>query len=406
MDCRWYGYSVYRGLSADLMVMIVDNKTSLSYTDMGLTNGLTYFYQVIAINAAGNGPAATLSVEPLGIAPPPVNVQGISGDTSANLSWQAPATNGGYPLTSYKIFRSDSGNIPSLIGSVGSNVLTYVDSTTVRGNTYSYFVLACNQYGDSRPSDTTSQMHIYSLAKIETFGDTTATTLAYSIKLTAHVSQVKDGQSIAGLGVVFQYSVTNGSTWNEISSGVSDSNGDCTVQWIPAATGNFTIKASWVGNDEYLPVVTTANLAVTSFDKQYFTVQSNSTIADLVFNSASKKLSFTVNGTSGTSGYTRIVISKDLVANGNDIRISLDGVNMSYALSSTDSSWILYFTYHHSAHQIVADLNATPDVVIIGDSPNTVNTDMIFVAVIVIGVVISALIFVLRIRKGGKEGHN
>ncbi len=283
-------------------------------------------------------------------------------------------------------------------------MLTYVDSTTVGGNTYSYFVVACNQYGDSRPSETTSQMHIYSLAKIETFGDTTATTLAYSIKLTAHVSQVKDGQSISGLGVVFQYSVTNGSTWNEISSGVSDSNGDCTVQWIPAATGNFTIKASWVGNDEYLPVVSTTNLAVTSSDKQYFTVQSNSTLSNLSFDSASNELGFTVSGTSGTSGYTRIVVSKGLVANGSDIRIMLDGANMSYALSSTDSSWVLYFTYQHSAHQIVADLNAIPDVVLKGESPNSVNSDMIFISVLAIGCVFSALFFVLRRRKDKREG--
>lgn len=29
---------------------------------------------------------------------------------------------------------------------------------------------------------------------------------------------------------------------------------------------------------------------------------------------------------------------------------------MNYTLSSTESSWVLYFTYHHSSHQVVADL--------------------------------------------------
>ncbi len=401
-----YGYSVYRGLSANSMMMIVDNTSQRNFLDEGLTNGLTYFYQVVAINAAGNGPAAALSVEPLGVASPPRNVRVISGDTSAILSWQAPVTNGGYPLSSYKIFRSDPGNVSSLVGSVGPNVLNFVDGTTVKGKTYSYFVEASNQYGDSAPSETTPQIHIYSLVKIETISYATAATPAYSIKLTAHVSQVKDGQNISGLGVVFQYSVTAGSTWKSISSRVSDSNGNCTVEWIPVATGNFTIKATWVGNDEYLPTVSTTNLAVTSYDNQYLTVQSNSTISILAFDSVSKALSFNVNGASGTSGYARIAVSKGLVANGSDIRISMDGANISYTLSSTDSAWLLYFTYHHSAHHIVADLNATPGVIIKGESSNTVNTDLIFVAIFLIGCAFSALLFFVRMRKDKREGDN
>jgi fibronectin type 3 domain-containing protein len=385
------GYSIYRGLSNDSMMIIVDNKTSLSYTDKGLTNGLTYLYKVIAINSVGDGPASTCSVKPVGIAPPIGYIQGISGDTSVILSWQTPVTNGGYPLTSFKIYRSESGNASGLIASVGPHVLNYVDDTAIRGIPYSYFVVAINQYGDSRPSITTSQIHVYSLAKIETSGDMTTTNLGYTIKLTAHVSQVKDDLSILGLNVVFQYSVTAGSTWNEISSGVSDPNGNCTIDWIPAATGNFTIKASWVGNDEYLPVVSTMNLAVSSSDKHYFTVQSNSTIANLAFDPVSKEMSFTVSGISGRSGYTTIIVSKGLVANGSDIRISLNGANMSYALSSTDSYWILYFTYQHSTHSIVATLSEGS----VAAGPNDTTNDSSLPLFAIAGIAVIAVLLVV-----------
>jgi hypothetical protein len=269
---------------------------------MGLINGLTYFYEVVAANDEGSGPASRCSVKPIGIAPPPENLKAISGDTAIILSWGAPVTNGGYSLSAYKIFRSELGYTPSLVSSVGSNVLSYVDETTIRGKTYSYFVEASNQMGDSRPSDTTSPIHVYSIAKIGTIGDTTATTLGYTITITAHVSQAKDGQQISGLNVVFYYSVTAGLTWNEISSGVTDANGNCTIDWIPTATGNFIIKASWFGNDEYLPVDSTMNLAVTSADKYYFTVQSNSTVSGLSFNSTTEQLSFTVSGPTGSLG--------------------------------------------------------------------------------------------------------
>jgi MYXO-CTERM domain-containing protein len=141
------------------------------------------------------------------------------------------------------------------------------------------------------------------------------------------------------------------------------------------------------------------NVAVTiSPNNDLFTVQSNSTIANLSFNTTLKELAFTVSGTSGTSGYAKIAISKTLVPNGNDIKLTLDGENLTYRLSPTETSWILMFTYHHSSHQIVADLNIKQSSTVDSDNLAWIIGSIALLAALVVGAAV-----VLRKRRVKKE---
>lgn len=81
---------------------------------------------------------------------------------------------------------------------------------------------------------------------------------------------------------------------------------------MPTATGAYTIKVSWQGNKDVAGAEATVNLAVTTEGKYVFSVISNSTISELTFDSPSKVLGFTVNGTSGTTGYANITIAKEI----------------------------------------------------------------------------------------------
>jgi fibronectin type 3 domain-containing protein len=53
-------YRIYRGTSSgDLSFLIELGSEAFTYTDSGLANGITYYYQVSAVNAAGEGPNTT-----------------------------------------------------------------------------------------------------------------------------------------------------------------------------------------------------------------------------------------------------------------------------------------------------------------------------------------------------------
>src|SRR5205807_1857669 len=84
----------------------------LTYTDTAVTNGVTYYYQVSAVNAAGEGPRSNEASATPGAPPPPptpptapTNLVATVGNAQAGLTWQAPASNGGSPTTTYRIYR-------------------------------------------------------------------------------------------------------------------------------------------------------------------------------------------------------------------------------------------------------------------------------------------------------------
>ncbi len=96
-----------------------------------------------------------------------------------------------------------------------------------------------------------------------------------------------------------------------------------------------------------------------------FLIDSNSTISALSFNATTPEISFTVNGTSGTTGYINATISKNLMPNGENIKINLDGNPYNYTITSNQDWWIITFTYQHSIHQIkiyqTHDISSTAD---------------------------------------------
>ncbi len=77
--------------------------STTSCTIGGLTNGTAYTFTVTATNGTGTGAAssASNSFTPKGAPGAPTSVTATGGNTTALVSWSAPASNGGATITSY-----------------------------------------------------------------------------------------------------------------------------------------------------------------------------------------------------------------------------------------------------------------------------------------------------------------
>jgi fibronectin type 3 domain-containing protein len=153
-------YRIYRGTASGQLAFLVEVPSVTSYTDTGLTNGVKYFYQVTAVNSAGEGPRsneASATPMPRATVPdPPVKAVAIGGDARVSLSWQVPGSNGGSPITNYKIYRGTSSGGESWLATVGADVFSYTDASVTNGVTYFYYVTAVNAIGESGPSNEVS----------------------------------------------------------------------------------------------------------------------------------------------------------------------------------------------------------------------------------------------------------
>ena len=127
-----------------------------SVTITGLTNGTAYVIKVVAKNAVGislpsanSAPATPAATVPSA----PTSVVAVSGNTQLAVSWTAPASTGGSPITDYLVKYSSNG------GSTWTNFVhpvSTVPALTITGLTngtaYVIKVVAKNAVGISLPS--------------------------------------------------------------------------------------------------------------------------------------------------------------------------------------------------------------------------------------------------------------
>jgi cell division septation protein DedD len=186
-----------------------------------------------------------------------------------------------------------------------------------------------------------------------------ATSSEFNIQIQG--SLTSNGVALPGAGIQLSYSVSAGSTWQNLTYVITGDDGSFSYAWYPSASGIYIVNAEWPGNSQFSSANATYNLAVEPFNNQnqnIFSVTSNSTLTDLAFNSAANELSFNVSGALGTTGLTRVCIPQSLMPDISELTIKLDADVINYYVNSSGDVWIVTFAYHHSSHIVTMELGS------------------------------------------------
>jgi len=125
----------------------------LSYNDTGVVAGGTYLYTVKTVNRMGSSLSSEkVTVVVMTVPATPGNIILKADDGKVEVTWDAPASDGGSPITSYGIERweADLSGL-MIVSDLVANVRTFTDDTVENGRTYAYSVIATNSVGSSEP---------------------------------------------------------------------------------------------------------------------------------------------------------------------------------------------------------------------------------------------------------------
>jgi fibronectin type 3 domain-containing protein len=157
-------YHVKRSTTSGGPYTQVSAPTLANSTDTGLTNGMTYYYVVSALNATGESAnSSQASATPIApVTPPaaPTGLQVTAGNAQVSLTWTSSAG-----ATSYHVKRSTTSGGP--YAQVAAPATTSdVDTGLTNGTTYYYVVSALNAAGESANSSQASGTPVNATADV------------------------------------------------------------------------------------------------------------------------------------------------------------------------------------------------------------------------------------------------
>ena len=158
-DASSYKVERCQGTGCSSFSQIASGITTLYYDDSGLTVNTTYRYRVRGTNTSGDGPYSGTGTQATSADVPgaPTSLNAIASANDIALTWSAPVSDGGSPITNYKVYRDTASPAALLLATIG-NTTNYTDSTALVNTTYYYRVKATNSAGDSAYSNEDSDM--------------------------------------------------------------------------------------------------------------------------------------------------------------------------------------------------------------------------------------------------------
>jgi uncharacterized repeat protein (TIGR01451 family) len=261
----------------------------------GLTDGVSYAFQVSATNGNGTSPLSAQSniATPPGFGVPsaPTNVIAQTGDTQAFVNWTVSASNGGKPITSYTVTVLANGIATGQTVTVpppafGSNTDSALIGGLTNGTPYTFTVHATNIAGDS-PESAPSAAITPSAANTPT--------LAFTMVGPTSVSQTPTQ-------VTYTITVTNNSNFPANNVSVTE-----TLSAVPNSISLITrdatglVTVSLTTNEQFAPneQVTVAGVTDPSFNGT-FTIVNTPTSSTFTYSQANLGLPAT-NSSLGTA---------------------------------------------------------------------------------------------------------
>ena len=116
----------------------------------GLTDGVSYTFTIVAVNAVGAGPGATTQSVVPGIPAKPTAVTAVRGNTQVTLTW-SDGPDGGHAITSYNVTSTPATTTQHFSSGGAFTGLT-------NGVAYTFQVQAVNSIGDGELSDASNSV--------------------------------------------------------------------------------------------------------------------------------------------------------------------------------------------------------------------------------------------------------
>jgi len=129
--------------------------SSTAATVDGLVNGGAYRFRVSAVNGVGTGdPSDTAAAVPFTVPAAPAGLVAGATDRAVDLSWTAPAADGGRAVPGYTVQRSVDGgdHWTTIVADTGSSATTHTVTGLVNGVPHAFRVAAVNTAGTGSPS--------------------------------------------------------------------------------------------------------------------------------------------------------------------------------------------------------------------------------------------------------------
>ena len=154
-----YTVTPYIGSTAQTPTTVTGSPPVTNARIHNLTGGTSYTFKVTASNPNGSGPASDPSnaVTPTSgsVATAPLNVAAVPGSQSAQVSWSAPANNGGSPVTGY-IVTPYVGSTAQTTTAVGGSTLVATVPGLTNNTAYTFKVAATTAAGTGAQSTATN----------------------------------------------------------------------------------------------------------------------------------------------------------------------------------------------------------------------------------------------------------
>ena len=155
-----YTVTPYENGSAQQVTTVTGNPAGTSVTIHDLTPGTPYTFTVQASNPTGAGQvsAASSPVTPTALTPPsaPAGVTASGASSQAMVTWSAPTSDGGKPITGYTVTPYIGSTAQTSVQVSGASTTTTTITGLTNGTAYTFAVAAVNSVGTGSASSSNS----------------------------------------------------------------------------------------------------------------------------------------------------------------------------------------------------------------------------------------------------------